>query len=371
MLKFTVHVGARPNAARLMSALFGWLGRRHLAASEPSLTSEPDAPTIPIWQICVGGFFALCILLDLVRRFCLLRRHSFRGKHVIITGGSQGIGKALGAALLKRGARVTLLARTTSTLAAAVDELRAGAAKPNRRPSDVEVQYVSASTTEPAALNAAVAQAVSTFGPCDALIACAGSANPGLFLEQPASEFARAVELNYMGTVHSIKAVIEPMVQRRRGHIIIVSSGLGVTAMMGMGTYTPTKWAVRGLADTLRNEFVGLGVAVQIGYPPDTDTPGFEHEQMSKPHETKSMVRAFPPPPSPLRPASAPRDAAPRPVAAPLLAPRASAAARPALRCQSTSSARPRWRTRCSMGRRPGCTTCRPPTSASTSSSRA
>ena len=72
--------------------------------------------------------------------------------------------------------------------------------------------------------------------------------------------------------------------------MIIVASGAAVVSFMGYTSYAPTKWALRGFADALRNEMVGLGVSVHLAYPPDTETPGFEHENLSKPPETAAMV---------------------------------------------------------------------------------
>lgn len=242
-------------------------------------------------ELSVGTWVVLAVLgvgvvADVVRRMRLPRR-SFANKHVLITGGSQGIGKSLAKALLARRARVTLLARTEKTLIAATEELRA---LDRARGGDAQIQYVAASITDSAQLAAAVAKAGETFGPPDVLIACAGSAAPGLFLGTDVEEYARAMEINYVGTVRSIKAVVDGMVQRRDGQIIIIGSAMSVVGFMGYSTYAPAKHALRGLADVLRNELVGFNIAVQIAYPPDTDTPGFEHENHSKPIETMKMV---------------------------------------------------------------------------------
>jgi 3-dehydrosphinganine reductase len=59
-------------------------------------------------------------------------------------------------------------------------------------------------------------------------------------------------------------------VARKKGQIIVVGSALSVVAFMGYSTYASTKHALRGLADTLRNELVGFGITVHIAYPPDT-----------------------------------------------------------------------------------------------------
>lgn len=243
--------------------------------------------------VCLA-MFLVGVTCDIVRRCFFLKRTSFKDKHVLVTGGSQGIGRATAEILLARGARVTLLARTESTLKRTSAEMRESEEKrrfaKSQNAAEVQVQYVAASITDEAALTSAVARAVETYGPIDCLVACAGGAAPGLFLHTEVSEYAKSMDLNYVGTVRAIKAVVPSMVSRQTGQIVIVGSALSVVAFMGYSTYAPTKHALRGLADTLRNELVGFGISVHFAYPPDTETPGFAHENESKPIETASMV---------------------------------------------------------------------------------
>lgn len=253
-----------------------------------------------MWWLCAA--LGLALGLDLLRR-ALLPRRRFVDEHVIVTGGSAGIGKAIAKELLARGAKVTLLARTKAKLEQAVEELRpscTGAAA---------IQYVCASTTSAAELAEAVAKATAAFGPVDSLVANAGGAAPGLFLEMPNETFESQMDLNYMGTVRSIKAVVPQMVERRRGRLIVVASGAAVVSFMGYSSYAPTKWALRGLADALRNELVGLGISVHVAYPPDTETPGFSHENETKPPETGARSPA----PRPVVHARGPRQPRSRP----------------------------------------------------------
>lgn len=231
------------------------------------------------WAVA-GALLACAAVFDVVRRWRLPRR-SFSGKHALVTGGSAGIGKAIAAELLRKGARVTILARTKAKLEEAVAELSAAQAG-----GVANVQYVCASTTNDEQLRAAVQTATANFGPVDVLVANAGSAAPGLFLEMPVSTFESQADLNYLGTVRSIKAVLPQMVAQRSGQVVIIASGAAVSSFMGYSSYAPTKWALRGLADALRNEMVGFGVSVHIGYPPDTETPGFENENKTKPVST-------------------------------------------------------------------------------------
>jgi len=120
------------------------------------------------------------------------------------------------------------------------------------------------------------------------LATCAGACYPGYFLDQEPEVFERTMGLNYMGSVHAIKAVAPMMKDQGAGKIMIVASAAAVVSFIGYASYSPTKFALRGLADTLRNELSGFGIQVSICYPPDTDTPGFQNEEKSKPPETKA-----------------------------------------------------------------------------------
>jgi 3-dehydrosphinganine reductase len=205
------------------------------------------------------------------------------GAHVVVTGGSQGIGLATARACAARGARVSIIGRDRTKLAEAAQQL------PERTGT------VSADVTDPVALEAGMGELVGARGPCDVLIAAAGRAEPGYFLDLEADAFARQMELNYLGVLHAVRAVLPAMVARRRGHLVLVSSMSGLIGVFGYGAYTPTKFAVRGLGEALDGEFRHQGIVTSIVYPPDTETPGFERENRSKPAETVRLSEGIPP----------------------------------------------------------------------------
>eukprot|EP00197_Chlamydomonas_leiostraca_P011022 CAMPEP_0202885958 /NCGR_PEP_ID=MMETSP1391-20130828/41930_1 /ASSEMBLY_ACC=CAM_ASM_000867 /TAXON_ID=1034604 /ORGANISM="Chlamydomonas leiostraca, Strain SAG 11-49" /LENGTH=321 /DNA_ID=CAMNT_0049569221 /DNA_START=25 /DNA_END=990 /DNA_ORIENTATION=+ len=209
------------------------------------------------------------------------------GKHVLITGGSAGIGLAIARELVtKECANVTLVARTASKLEEAVKELQAAAKAAG---SSSRISSQAADVTVPEQVRKAVDAAEAAQGPVDVLIANAGSAHVGYFHELDMAAFESSMKLNYFGVVAAAQALYPRMVARGSGHLCFVSSGMGTMGFVGYSAYAPTKYAVKGLADCLRNELLGSGVTVSLAYPPDTDTPGFAEENKSKPKETSEI----------------------------------------------------------------------------------
>ena len=110
-------------------------------------------------------------------------------------------------------------------------------------------------------------------GPIDRLVNAAGIAVPGRVEEVPATDFARVMNVNYLGTVHWVQAAIPGMRRRRRGELALVASFAGWMPTPLMGAYTATKFAVVGLAETLAFELNGSGIVVRCVCPPAVDTP--------------------------------------------------------------------------------------------------
>ena len=206
-----------------------------------------------------------------------------RDQHVLITGGSSGIGLALAQRAVAAGARVSLVARDPAKLAAAANALRA--ATPG-----AAVFTASADVARENEINPALAAAALALGPVDVLIASAGIAQPGYFETIPVDVFERTMAVNYFGAVYALKAVVPAMRARRHGAIVLVSSGAGLHGFFGYTAYAPSKFALRGLAESLRAELADTGVRVSIVYPPDTDTPQLAEENRTKPAETKAVT---------------------------------------------------------------------------------
>ncbi len=209
-----------------------------------------------------------------------------RNQHVLITGGSSGIGLALARQAAAQGARVSLVARDPARLAAARDEIQ------RLSPAAAPVCTATADVARQSAALAALAAAEKIHGPVDVLIASAGIARPGYFTELPTEVFERTMAVNYFGTLYLVQAVVPGMKARGRGAVVLISSGAGLVGLFGYTAYAPAKFALRGLAESLRAELKSTGVRVTVVYPPDTDTPQLAEENRTKPIETRALTAA-------------------------------------------------------------------------------
>ena len=210
------------------------------------------------------------------------------GSHVLITGGSSGIGEALAHDLAGRGAKLTLLARGADRLDAVVADVRAAHPGPaaTGRPCDVADQ---------AAVAEVVAAAVHEHGPVDVLVCSAGVTLPGRFLEADDQTFRDMVEVDYFGTLWPVRAIAPSMAERGTGSIVGVASAAALVGVYGYSAYGAAKFAVRGLFESLRTELVPLGIHVGCCFPPDVDTPMLAAEEPHKPPETKAIAGAIEP----------------------------------------------------------------------------
>lgn len=211
----------------------------------------------------------------------------FRGKSVVITGGSSGIGLAFATQIAKLGARVHLCARREAVLGEARDTILRAVPTAS---VGTHVLDVSDHVQAKEVVGGIVAQ-----GGVDMLVNNAGIVMPGRFLELEPTEFKKQMDTNYFGTVNMCHAVLPHLVTQGRGHVLNVSSLAGVIGIYGYTAYAATKFALVGFSQALRAEMWPHGVAVSVVFPPDTDTPQLAFEDAYKPAETKAIAGAIKP----------------------------------------------------------------------------
>ncbi|MEO1396814.1 MAG: SDR family oxidoreductase [Cyanobacteria bacterium J06634_5] len=226
---------------------------------------------------------------------------SVTSAHTIITGGSSGIGLAIAQHLVAQGMRVTLIARDQARLQQAKATLEqidseqttsSSVKQPDKtaRQDPPQVLTVSADVSDRAQATQAIQSAIAQFGPPSQLITSAGIAQPGHFEQLSVDVFEEAMAVNYFGTLYCIQAVLPAMQQQGYGKIALISSGAGLIGLYGYSAYGASKFAVRGLAESLRAEFKPMNISVSIAYPPDTDTPQLTAENLTKPAATKQIT---------------------------------------------------------------------------------
>jgi 3-dehydrosphinganine reductase len=201
------------------------------------------------------------------------------GKHVVITGGSKGIGKAFAFEVVRLGSSVTIIARDEEALEKTKMELL-------KTVTSHESQKVMSFSVDVArdasSLDQVISEAEDEAGPLYMLINCAGTSIANKFEDTPIEEFKRMIDINLMGSIHATKAVMPGFKERKEGVVLFVSSIAGLVGLFGYTAYSASKFAVVGLAEALSMEVKTHNVKVCVCFPPDTDTPGFEEEEKSK-----------------------------------------------------------------------------------------
>jgi 3-dehydrosphinganine reductase len=210
----------------------------------------------------------------------------YTGKTVYITGGSTGIGLAIARLLAKRGANIIVFARTRHKLEAALREVQR-----RRVCADQRFGYRVLDVAEHAMVQAVMGEAVQTFGAPELLVNCVGRAIPRPLEDVSFTQFQETMQINLYGIWNTIMALVPVMKKASEGVIVNVSSVAGFTGVFGYSDYCASKFAVVGLSEVLRQELRRYNIAVHVLCPPDTDTPGFAVENLTKPPETKAISK--------------------------------------------------------------------------------
>lgn len=178
--------------------------------------------------------------------------------HALVTGGGRGIGRAIASALAHAGATVTVIGRNQATL----DEAIAA--------GDAHFAGV-ADVADHVGITAAIADAAKR-QPVDILIANAGIAESAPFIKSDPALFRRMMDVDFMGVVHAVQAVLPEMTERPYGRVIAIASTAGLKGYAYATAYSAAKHAVVGLVRSLALELASTRITVNAVCPGFTDT---------------------------------------------------------------------------------------------------
>lgn len=188
----------------------------------------------------------------------------------IVTGGSAGIGLALGTALAARGARVMLVGRSPARLEAALAHVRS-------QVLDAAVTGLALDVSRGDDMQRMAERTLKCHGRVDILVACAGVLRPssgriGMVRDTPVADWDELLAINLKGVFLSNRAVLPAMFSQRRGQIVNVASTSALRGHAFDAAYCASKFAVMGLTEALADEARPHGVRVQAVLPGATES---------------------------------------------------------------------------------------------------
>ena len=186
------------------------------------------------------------------------REYDFRGKTVLITGGSRGLGLVLARELVQEGARLAICARDAAELERARADLEKRGAQVIAVPCDI---------TERAQVQEMVRVVQGRFGRIDVLINNAGVIQVGPLEVMTLEDYEQAMNVHFWGPLYTTLAVLPEMRQRRDGRIVNISSIGGKIGVPHLVPYSASKFALAGLSEGLRAELAKDGITVTTVYP--------------------------------------------------------------------------------------------------------
>ncbi|UKZ77337.1 hypothetical protein TrVFT333_005057 [Trichoderma virens FT-333] len=222
------------------------------------------------------------------------------GKTVLITGASEGMGLSVAKQLSSKGANVVLVSRGVEKLKDALEAVKAAAKDKGKQ----RFHYIAADVSAPsyaAPLLAEIRQWNDGKAP-DIVWCIAGMSTPELFIDMEMSSMRRQMDVNFYGTAEMSHAILrewlapDAPIEKEPKHLIMTASVLALYTIPGYAPYSPSKWAMRGLADTISQEVMMYpqNVKVHVVFPGTILSPGYSREILTTPEITTILESSDP-----------------------------------------------------------------------------
>lgn len=208
----------------------------------------------------------------------------FYQKKVYITGGSSGIGLEAASILASYGASVAIFGRDKEKLEDARAKIEAKKVDQNQKIFTLQMDV-----SDHNDVMEKMQKAVKEFGIPDIVINSAGMGHSDYFENITYDTFDRVILTNLHGTRNVVSAVL-PFMKKKGGHIVNVSSMLGLIGLFGYSAYSTSKFALVGFSECLRSELRRYDIHVSVFCPPEVDTPMTDLMLKTSPPETRALV---------------------------------------------------------------------------------
>jgi 3-oxoacyl-[acyl-carrier protein] reductase len=197
------------------------------------------------------------------------QRRESASRVVLVTGASRGIGAACVRRFLASGDTVGALARTPPPAGSVEHDLATASL-------DDRLHWLAGDVTDPASLDAAVAELEAKVGPPSVVVANAGITRDGLFLRMSEEQWSEVLDCDLTGVFRVLRRTVGPMVRARTGRIVLISSVAGLLGSAGQANYAAAKAGLVGLARSLARELASRSITVNVVTPGPIDTAMIE-----------------------------------------------------------------------------------------------
>jgi len=177
-------------------------------------------------------------------------------KRCIVTGGTRGVGAALCLALARRGHAVFLTGRNRELAQRVVEQIASAGGRASYGIGDVCLEG------DVARLSGEAAQWFGPGSPCDVLVTSAGVSRFGAIQDLSEQDFETTFQVNVKGTWLWARQILPGMKEQQSGQILFVSAAAGVKSLAECSAFGASKWAIQGIAGSLREECRGGGIKI-------------------------------------------------------------------------------------------------------------